>query len=390
MNAIVHQFVDLVEKNKTVNTKEEIIKMVCENFDLVKDGRALYHNDFFAAVFCYSKNNSFSNVVLSLSKLEKYDHIPCFVVLVKRDFDNLIYLINTTFLNKISHSSQDFTPLNIRGSLLGSNILKRIDEIGKDNNPADFDDLFAYHQGFTWQENVERLAEETNQIKATKAKIEFGETEKANITKSSQRASEFVCSDEYAELLRDLRERCEKAKDAILVASHIDNVNIRGRLIEVLITKNDEERIEILNDIRNLEKLLPVYNTSNDLGDYHRVFEKSDTYTDVKTKVMYLDSNPKAYNIDKFLKCMAMDKSVFMFFFVGIDETGIMNTILCSVFHNELINTTLLQRHWAGRGTRGVAQFNGKTIVKLLEQKDFHNSIDVENSKTFLNKLIER
>lgn len=131
MNQIVHNFVQLVENNKGINTKEEMIKTVCNSFPMVKDGRAVYHTDFFAVIFCYSKNNSFSNVILSLSKLEKYDHIPCFVVLVKKDLDNVIYLINTTFLDKISHSSQDLRAENIRGSFLGSNIRKELTEIGK-------------------------------------------------------------------------------------------------------------------------------------------------------------------------------------------------------------------------------------------------------------------
>ena len=91
MNTLVHEFVELIENNKSINTKEEMIKTVCSNFAMVKDGRAVYHTDFFAVVFCYSKNNSFSNVVLSLSKLKKYDRIPCFVVLIKKDLDNIIY-----------------------------------------------------------------------------------------------------------------------------------------------------------------------------------------------------------------------------------------------------------------------------------------------------------
>lgn len=102
MNPIVHEFIRLIENNKEVNTKEEMIETVCNTFAMVKDGRAVYHTNFFAVVFCYSKNNSFSNVVLSLSKLEKYDHLPCFVVLVKKNLDNVIYLINTTFLDKIT------------------------------------------------------------------------------------------------------------------------------------------------------------------------------------------------------------------------------------------------------------------------------------------------
>ena len=139
-----------------------------------------------------------------------------------------------------------------------------------------------------------------------------------------------------------------------------------------------------------MEHLLPTYDTKNDLGDYKRSFDNSDSYTDIKTKILYLDSNPKAYNIDKFLKCMGEDRTVFMFFFVGIDDKGIVNTILTSVFHNKLQNTTLLQHHWAGRGTRGVAQFNGKTINELLQEESFVNKIDEEESKQFLKILLDR
>ena len=390
MNTLVHEFVELIENNKSINTKEEMIKTVCSNFAMVKDGRAVYHTDFFAVVFCYSKNNSFSNVVLSLSKLKKYDRIPCFVVLVKKDLDNIIYLINSTFLDKISHSSKYLRTDNIRGSFLGGNIRKNIDEIGKCNKPEDFDDLFAYHQGFTWQENIERLVESTNNIKPNKAKVVLDETEIENLFNAPSRAIEFVGSDEYNVLLQDLRKRCDDVKDAILVASHIDNVNIRGRLIEVLITSNQEERYQLLKNLPNIEQFLPTYDTKNELGDYIRHFESTESYTDIKSKVLYLDSNPKAYNIDKFLKCMGREKSVFMFFFVGIDDTGIVNTILASVFHNRLQETTLLQHHWAGRGTRGVAQFNGKTINEMLQEEPFINNIDIEKSKQFLKNLLDR
>lgn len=390
MNTIVHQFIQFIDNNKDINTKEEMIENVCKHFAMIKDGRAVYHTNFFAVVFCYSKNNSFSNVVLSLSKLEKYDHIPCFVVLVKKDLENVMYLINTTFLDKISHSSQDLRVDNIRGSILGSNIRKELPEISKKNIPTDFDDLFAYHKGFTWQENIERLVESTNNIKPNVEKTVLDENEQANLFSSPDRAAKFISSNDYSELLQDLRSRCETVKDAILAASRIDNVNIRGRLIEVLITSDNEERCKLLEDLGNVEQLLPTYDTKNDLGDYVRSFTNSDSYTDIKTKILYLDSNPKAYNIDKFLKCMGKEKSVFMFFFVGIDKTGVFNTILCSVFHDKLLNTTLLQHHWSGRGTRGTAQFNGKTINELLNEQPFVNSIDKDKSIDFLHRLLSR
>lgn len=77
-------------------------------------------------------------------------------------------------------------------------------------------------------------------------------------------------------------------------------------------------------------------------------------------------------------------------YFVGIDETGIVNTVLASVFHDKLQNTTLLQHHWAGRGTRGAAQFNGKTINELLYDEQFENNINDNESKSFLQKLLNR
>ena len=79
-----------------------------------------------------------------------------------------------------------------------------------------------------------------------------------------------------------------------------------------------------------------------------------------------------------------------MFFFIGIDENDIFNTLLCSVYHNQLIENTILQPHWAGRSTRGAAQFNGKAIDEMLCKKQFENLIDDVKAKDFLKKLLER
>lgn len=51
MNQIVQDFVKFVENHKEINTKEEMIEIVRKRFALVKDGRAVYHTDFFAVVF---------------------------------------------------------------------------------------------------------------------------------------------------------------------------------------------------------------------------------------------------------------------------------------------------------------------------------------------------
>lgn len=180
---------------------------------------------------------------------------------------------------------------------MGSNIRKQIPEIGKNNIPEDFDALYSYHQGFTWKDNLERIVEKTSDIKPMKSKAVLCDRELDNLLESPCRADIFVRSGDYIILLEDLRKRCEEARDAILVASHIDNVNVRGRLIEVLVTTDSETRTKLLRDLADEEKLLPVYDTKNGLGDYVRKFDNADTYTDIKTKILYLDSNPKAYNI---------------------------------------------------------------------------------------------
>ncbi|MCF0121820.1 MAG: hypothetical protein HUJ74_01100 [Lachnospiraceae bacterium] len=353
-------------------------------FRMTKDGK-VYYTDHFAVRFCYSKNGSFSNTVLALSKLQKFDRIPFFVVLIKGDQDNALFLANSSLLQKISHSSQELRVDNIKGSFNGSDIIKVYNDI-----PNDFDhveQLYAIHEGFTWEENLARLVEATSEIKPLKEKFTPNNEQNSNLFSSIERAKEFVDSEDYKTLKNDLDERVKRNLKSILVASHIENVNIRGRLIEYLITT---ENNNILDDVRYLESRLPVYDTRNGLGDYVREFPNRKSYTDIKTKIMYLGSNPKAYNVDKFLECMSEDNSVFMFYLVGIDETGLTNCVLCSVYDKQLVDATILQFHWAGRATRGVAQFNGNALADILLSKEFKHNIDTKQSKVFLQGLLDR
>lgn len=389
MNSKCKEFVDYIVNHAPQHNKQVVEDDVCVRFSLTKD-RKVYHNEFFAVRFSYSKSasDSFSNTVLSLSALEKYDKIPFFVVLVRQPSTNLILLANTTLLKKISHSSQELSMTNIKGSFNGSDIMRDFDN--KQNAPENFDYLFALHQGLDWEDNLSRLVEASSKIKPINKKYEPTEVEKLNIFDSVNRASSFVKSNNFSILENDLNVRCNKCRKEILIASHIENTNIRGRLIESLITSNEAERKHIIANLHSLEAALPSYDTKNGLGDYYREFDNGDTYTDIKTKVIYLNSNPKAYNVDKFLKQMADSKSVFLFFFIGVDDESIFKTLLCSVYHCKLIDNTILQFHWAGRNTRGAAQFNGTAIDEMLKERSFVNSIDVNKSVRFLHELLNR
>jgi len=81
------------------------------------------------------------------------------------------------------------------------------------------------------------------------------------------------------------------------------------------------------------------------------------------------------------------DDSIFMLFFVGIDyEKKTIATKLVSMFQEKLVDNIIIQNHWAGRNSRGVSQFNGNVIKDIILNES--NSISIEKSISFLNKLI--
>ena len=101
---------------------------------------------------------------------------------------------------------------------------------------------------------------------------------------------------------------------------------------------------------------------------------------------MILNSNPKAYNLDKMLEFLAGNRAVFMFYFVGVDPGRIVDTVLVSMFQSDLLEATILLRHWAGRNSRGVSQFEGKAINRLIERPS--TQIDEAKAQEFLSRVI--
>ena len=181
--------------------------------------------------------------------------------------------------------------------------------------------------------------------------------------------------------------RVSKFKTEILLAALIENINVRGRIIEYLIAgENDTLRQQLVSALKSRDKDIPQFKTENALGDYQRRVDAFDTETDVKTEIMILNSNPKAYNLDKMLEFLAGDRSVFMFYFVGIDPGQIINTVLVSMFQKRLLRSTILLRHWAGRNSRGVTQFEGQTINNLIVTPE--SEVDESESVEFLKHVI--
>ncbi len=376
------ELLHFVSINDGINDKDKLSKLIVEKFGLTRDRKVFYCGDF-AIRFSMGAGPSFANTVLSLSNLKKVDNIPFLVCLVTPTA-NHVFLANSTLLKKISHSSQNLRVDNIKGSFNGSDIIRELETIS--NEPKNIERLFAIHREIGFEENLPRLVEATNNIAPTGHKFVVLPDAEERIMGAPARAARFVASKDAVTLKAELDVRVKQFTNEIIVASMIENVNVRGRIIEYLIAGEDDAlRQQLIAALQN-KKSIPAFKTVNTLGDYQRIFDEYFTETDVKTKIMVLESNPKAYNLDKILEFLANEKSIFMFYFVGIDPTKIVDTILVSMFQTNLLASTILLKHWSGRNSRGVSQFEGKTIEALIRTPQTH--VDVEKSTIFLRNLI--
>lgn len=380
---IINELIEFIRSKNGIADKTKLADLVQKKFSLIQDRKVYYCNDF-AIRFSKSENRRMSNTVLSLSALQKYDSKPFIVCIVASD-TNYLLLANTSFLTKISHSSRELRVDNIKGSFNGSDIMEKVGEL--DNIPENFEKLFAFHLGFSFEENLERLVESTNNITGRVQKFEANTSELKTLNDSVDRAKTFVSSDNYLDLKEDLANRVKKVQGEIAIAALIDNVNIRGRVIEYLITDNGSSlKDKIIDALRN-KKPIMNFKTEDKLGDYSKEYPSFSTETDIKTKVMFLEGNPKAYNVDKLLRFLASKNSVYMIYLLGIDKDGKIIARLCSVFDKRLIEATNIMHHWAGRNSRGVAQFMGSSLTNILLSTD-KTTIDDDLAEEFLQKLI--
>ena len=132
---LIGQFTAFISNRDSCTDKSRLQNEVQQAFGLVKD-RSVFYCDWFAVRFCKAASRNFGNTVLSLSALHRYDNIPFLVCLVT-PARNYLLLANTTFLRKISHSSQELRRDNIKGSFNGSDIMREFE--GVENAPENFE-----------------------------------------------------------------------------------------------------------------------------------------------------------------------------------------------------------------------------------------------------------
>ncbi len=290
-----------------INDKAKLAALVKERYSLTLD-RKIYYCEDFAIRFSRAATHNISNTILSLSNLQKYDDRPVISCAVLPG-ENYMLLCNTTCLKKISHSSQQLRVDNIRGSFNHSDIMKVV--AGIENCPQNFLNIYSIHSAFTFEENLIRLVEATTGIIAHGHKFVPTDEEKEVLMLAPQREEAFLSSLYYKKLNDDLSSRVDKVKNEIAIAAFIENVNIKGNIIEYLITSDGGKTRELLIDALIKNKPLPQIKNSHDFGDYNCSFGTYETKTDIKTKVLFLHSNPKAYNIDKLLEFLSSENSVY-------------------------------------------------------------------------------
>jgi hypothetical protein len=344
--------------------KDEIAAATAQRFGL-KSARKTYVGRDFAIRFSHASSASFSNVVLSLSALRPFDDRP-FVVCVVRPSAVEFLLANTTFLKKISHSSHQLRVDNVRGSFLGHDIVRRYGSL--ENQPENFATLFAAHREHTWEDNLRRLVSATDEIVGTVARMVIDPAQERVILSAADLAAEISTDPEYLAIAERLAESARVRSADILAAAAIDNVNLRGNRIE-----------QIISDAGNFHRL-------DDL--VFSIRRRLRVLVDIKTKVLTLQSNPKGFNIDKYLRTLAEGNTLISFFFVGIDPGAReVRTGFASTLDEMVINATHVQFHWAGRNSRGVTQLTRD--MSAVFAPGFRERVEAAHARVFLQELME-
>jgi hypothetical protein len=324
----------------------------------------VYTDGRLALRFSQAKGAAFANTVLALKVLREYDHLPFVVCIVRPDGVQFL-LANTTLLRKISHSSQALREDNLVGSFLGHDVMREYE--GLTNAPSNFDALFAAHRRIPWAENLRRLVAATAGISPTKHRFIPGDAELQAILRAPELTSEVIRSPEYAGIAAELTRRLLVRHDEILTAARIDNGNLRGNLIEELVTRSP---------------------STHGIGDTEfRLAGGRRLLVDVKTKLLDRQSSPKAYNADKLLRELGRGDCTLAFFLIAISlERGDVVSRLVSFLDPTLIDATVIQPHWSGRDSRGATQLSGD-LSRLLAP-DYVETVDAGKAHRFLMRLL--
>ena len=343
-------------------TKDRVVRAVQQRFGLEKDG-ALLVGPAFAIRFCQSKfTESFANAVVAIGKVVKHDDRPI-VVCVVTPAGCRFLLANTTFLTKVSHSSHALARGHLRGSILGSDILREVQ--GVQNAPECFAELTRIHARADRTANLERIVAATR-APSTREFWMPGIDGRAHLRAAPALARALGVHPDYATVCGKLDAILKLQRAKILVAARNPNPKTRGDQIESIITGTASQHA---------------------VGDIEFDVVVGVLSVDIKSKLSGKASSPKAWNIDKTLQDLAKGRRLLSMYFVRVDaQTGVIDARLVSIFDRTLVLASRPQRHWSGRGTRGAIQLTN--TLDGIWSPGYVEAVDVTAAQAFLERLI--
>ncbi len=343
-------------------SKEQLVELVSARLSLRRE-RSVFSGHSYAVRFSAVRGAGFPNTVLGLRVLQRYDMRP-FIVCVIRPAGPEFLLANSTFLNKISHSSHLLSIGKVRGSFLGSDIANTFE--GLQNRPENFEVLFKLHQERTWEQNLARLVHAAS-AGATQASLGLGLEARQAILGTAELSRVLTRSGAYRHLAEELHDLVQERSAEILAAAEIGNVNVRGNSVERLLTGRPST-----HRLADLAIVTP---------------ERVRILVDIKTKLAGAQSSPKGVNVDKLLKELSDGRTVmsFLVVLVGLESRSVAAKLV-SMLDRQLVARTTVQMHWSGRGTRGTTQITGD--VDFLIAPGFEEDVDVAIAESFLERLM--
>lgn len=358
------EFVNSWRQRNPRGSKADLAAATLVRFRLAKDG-ALLIGERFAVRFCQSKfERNFPNGVVAIAKIVQHDHLPV-VVCVLTPVGCRLMLANTTFLSKVSHSSHAIARDNLRGTILGTDILTEI--AGFANEPRHFRDLWQVHERADRMEHLARIVDATQAVEPTRARWTADATAVAHVLAAPSLAIRLSAHADYDAVRDELDGMVHDRRALILEAARDPNNKTRGEAIEQVLTRRTGQ---------------------HDLGDIQFRLEIAVLRVDVKSKLSGRGSAPKAWNIDRTLSDLAKGDHLLSMYFVRVDlPRAVIDTRLASIFDRILLGASVRQSHWSGRGTRGTIQFSGS--LDAIWSPGFRESIDVGTARRFLQELID-
>lgn len=362
--SIVDEIIKISETfNKPFN-KKTLVDSIAKKLNLSRKNTNIYYNSDISIRFSSVANGGYSNTFKRFKYILENDDKPFLACIIRKNKIEFL-LANSTFIDKVSHSSKILHRWKIRGSVNLSNIIRNFN--GYINELVNFEELFKLHREVPQEDNIERIIENTKLIKSNRERFDIQSDQHKIILGNIQFIKGIESDSQFITLKNQLIDKVIRHKNEILRISKINNVNIRGNSIEQLITtgKNSHELGDVFEIINNDQRII----------------------IDIKSKLMNYSSAPKAYNIDKLLEALSKEKTYFGYLFIGIDlSNNDVKARLTSFIDRLLIDNTKIQHHWSGQNRRGTTQLTDN--IKDVFADDFQNEIDINQSKSFLEMLI--